>query len=141
MKIKTSELTGAALDYAAAMAEGIAEKHITFDHNLTHPLILSGIQAYWPTFIWSQAGPIIEREGIATRRSKGVWYAMLSDDLGDGERAQWTEYTWRNAPSPNRNRQARFRGETQLVAAMRCFVASKLGNEVDVPDELLTPSS
>ena len=28
-------------------------------------------------------------------------------------------------------------GPTPLIAAMRCFVASKLGDEVDVPDELI----
>lgn len=28
-------------------------------------------------------------------------------------------------------------GPTPLIAAMRCFVASKLGDEVEVPDELL----
>jgi hypothetical protein len=27
-------------------------------------------------------------------------------------------------------------GPTQLVSAMRCYVGSKLGNEVDVPEEL-----
>lgn len=27
-------------------------------------------------------------------------------------------------------------GDTMLIAAMRCYVASKLGDEVDVPDEL-----
>ena len=27
--------------------------------------------------------------------------------------------------------------ETPLVAAMRCYVASKLGDEVDIPEELL----
>ena len=28
-------------------------------------------------------------------------------------------------------------GPTPLVATMRCYVASKLGDEVDVPDELV----
>jgi hypothetical protein len=28
-------------------------------------------------------------------------------------------------------------GDTPLIAAMRCFVASKLGDEVDVPEKLL----
>ena len=28
------------------------------------------------------------------------------------------------------------RGPTPLIAAMRCYVASKLGDEVEVPDEL-----
>ena len=30
------------------------------------------------------------------------------------------------------------RGPTKLIAAMRCYVASKLGDEVDVPEELLS---
>jgi hypothetical protein len=29
-------------------------------------------------------------------------------------------------------------GDTPLVAVMRCYVASKLGSEVDIPEELLT---
>ena len=29
-------------------------------------------------------------------------------------------------------------GPTPLIAAMRCFVASHLGDEVNVPEELLT---
>ncbi len=28
-------------------------------------------------------------------------------------------------------------GPTPLIAAMRCYVASKLGDEVDIPEELL----
>jgi hypothetical protein len=28
-------------------------------------------------------------------------------------------------------------GHTPLIAAMRCYVASKLGDEVEIPDELL----
>lgn len=29
-------------------------------------------------------------------------------------------------------------GPTPLIAAMRCYVASKLGDEVEIPEELLT---
>ena len=29
-------------------------------------------------------------------------------------------------------------GKTPLIAAMRCYVESKLGSEVDIPEELLT---
>lgn len=88
---------------------------------------------------WSQGGPILDREGIATRRhSNGTWYAMLSSDLGDGERAQWCQYTFKNAPiASGTSRQVRFEGPTPLIAAMRCHIASKLGYEVDVPEELL----
>ena len=59
---------------------------------------------------WSQGGPIIEREGIDTYQS-GVWVAEI-----DGKHT--TE------------------GPTPLIAAMRCYVASKLGDEVEVPAEL-----
>jgi hypothetical protein len=33
-----------------------------------------------------------------------------------------------------------YEGPTPRIAALRCLVASKLGDEVDVPDELLTAS-
>ena len=66
---------------------------------------------------WNKCGPIIEREEISIRRWKfdnGGWVAMLAVD-GEG-----TEGV----------------GPTPLIAAMRCYVASKLGDEVDVPEEL-----
>ena len=31
----------------------------------------------------------------------------------------------------------KYSGPTPLIAAMRCYVASKLGDEVDVPEELV----
>lgn len=158
MKIKTSELTGTALDWAVAKAQGfrvrknpftgtVFDKHLNFywvdevdgaevlrDVGWIKPGYLSD---YRPSTDWAQGGPVKEREGIATRRSNGKWYAMLSDDLGDGERAQWSKFTFRNVPrSASTSRQCRFEGATELQAAMRCFVASKLGDEVDVPGEL-----
>lgn len=66
---------------------------------------------------WSKAGPIIEREMIATSRggsySENFWCASrgFSDD--------------------------RIYGPTPLVAAMRCYAVHKLGSEIDVPDEVL----
>jgi len=66
---------------------------------------------------WSQGGPIIERERIAVKANGyGWWFARVGGDFGQGE---WV------------------RGDTPLIAAMRCYVASKLGNEIDVPDELI----
>lgn len=103
MKVKTSELTGAALDWAVAKCEGNTG-------NFT-------IDGYSPSTDWSQGGPIIEREGIATKPDGfGSWAAIIEggdkDDIGGG-------------PTP-------------LIAAMRCYVASKLGEECDIPDELIT---
>jgi len=64
-----------------------------------------------PSTNWAQAGPIIERERIC-----------LIDQGGDYWQALWG---WKEAFGP-----------TPLVAAMRCYVASKLGDEVEIPEEL-----
>jgi hypothetical protein len=65
---------------------------------------------------WAQGGPIIERERIAVKvNGYGWWFARVGGDFGQGE---WVL------------------GDTPLIAAMRVFVASKLGDEIDVPDEL-----
>jgi hypothetical protein len=111
MKIKTSELTGAALDWAVAKCEGT--EHLFAGHEV-------GRLRY--TTDWAQGGPIIEREGISLacrpKDARGLWCAVLG---------------------PNRFLSPDFEGygPTPLVAAMRCYVASRLGEEVDVPDELI----
>ena len=62
---------------------------------------------YVPSTDWAQGGPIIEREGIAVF---GDWQATLGEET--------------------------YNGPTPLIAAMRCYVASKLGDEVEIPEEL-----
>jgi hypothetical protein len=61
---------------------------------------------------WEHGGPIIEREHIAVDWDGAAWCA-----------------------SDNDNPIACY-GPTPLIAAMRCYVASKLGDDVDVPEEL-----
>ena len=65
---------------------------------------------------WAQAGPIIERESIQLTPDEfhNMWCAFMTNE-GVGY-----EY-W---------------GPTPLVAAMRCFVASRLGDEIEIPEEL-----
>jgi len=115
MKMKTNELTGAALDWAVAKCEGT--EHLFAGHEV-------GRLRYATD--WAQGGPIIEREGISTVRDEG-------DDY-------WQAVTDANSSSMfgpglcGNNFQC---GPTPLIAAMRCFVASKLGDEVDVPDDLV----
>ena len=103
--MKTSELTGAALDWAVTKAEG-------FDHEVT--------SSEWGMWGWStdwiQGGPIIEREIAKIER--------FSDSLWEA-----TAFT-KNAQDFVQS------GPTPLIAAMRCYVASKLGDEVAVPEEL-----
>jgi hypothetical protein len=66
---------------------------------------------------WALAGPIIEREKLCITASvEGDWTAFCVSDEMD---MQWI-----------------CRGPTPLIAAMRCYVASQLGDEVEVPEEL-----
>jgi len=103
--MKTSELTGAALDWAVAKANG----------NTGHFLI----DGYSPSTNWAQGGPIIEREGINLDN-----YA---------KNPNWSAWT----PAPERDSgEAQAYGPTPLIAAMRCYVASKLGDTIDVPEAL-----
>ena len=68
---------------------------------------------------WQLGGPIIEREGIQLRIDyDGVIFSVQwIKDLGYGPRSD---------------------GPTPLIAAMRCYVTSKLGEEVEIPSELLS---
>jgi len=116
MKIKTSELTGAALDWAVAKCEG---KTVTYYGRGLWYGIEDGHDYRWewsPSTNWAQGGPIIEEEGIS------VW---VFDDV-----------TWK-AENPFAGAECVYEGPTPLIAAMRCFVASRLGDEVDVPEELV----
>jgi hypothetical protein len=130
MKIKTSELTGPALDWAVAKCENTDN---CWGRSAFKPYeYYRGINY---STDWAQGGPIIERESIAVRKhSSGTWYAMKSSDLGDSERAQWTKFHW---ITQSEQKGVRFEGHTPLVAAMRCYVASKLGDKVNVPEEAL----
>lgn len=112
MKIKTSELTGAALDWAVANCDDV---HVHFVRGALRygPSQFSDEDQYSPSNDWSQGGPIIERELIAIDSDGKVWCASSND------------------------KPLAFYGPTMLIAAMRCYVASKLGDEVDVPDEVV----
>jgi hypothetical protein len=114
--MKTSELTGAALDWAVAEANGTP---IYRDGKTLSRMDVDG-GIYWqPSIDWSQGGPIIERELICLdcQFDKNEWY------------------TWTPAPDQATGESQAY-GPTPLIAAMRCYVASKLGDEIDVPKEL-----
>lgn len=116
MKIKTSELTGAALDWAVAKCE-VGEPVGSFLHSVVaHP----SYNNFHPSSDWAQGGLIIERESISIvfQGDAHDWVASLwSCKLED-----WYLYT---------------EGPTPLIAAMRCYVASKLGDEVEIPEKLI----
>ena len=126
--MKTSELTGAALDWAVAKCEGHIDNPNGWLYEATLEEVADG--SYHPAINWAQGGPIIEREKLgfwmsANDDHKGEW-ACATDDWMDLD-IDTDEFL--HSPMP-------YHGVTPLIAAMRCYVASKLGDEVDVPAEL-----
>lgn len=116
MKMKTSELQGAALDWAVCEATGLLG---------AYPLTRKRFLKQWsgnsgkylhPSTDWAQGGPIIEREAIQITPDEysGTWVAFMTREGNPLED----------------------RGPTPLIAATRCFVSSRLGDTVEVPDEL-----
>jgi hypothetical protein len=120
MKIKTSELQGAALDWAVAKCEDWP-MDIWYDEDQM-PMIRDDEVPEWkPSTDWSQGGPIVEREKMGLHRGDGTWGVAEGKWEASHPECLYVEH-----------------GATPLIAAMRCYVASKLGDEVEVPDELHT---
>ena len=131
MKVKTSELTGTALDWAVAKCEGWIKGDIT--HPKFCRLWRDQIRtpAAYPSTNWAQGGPIIEREITKVFRNVGgTWSAMLLKDVPIPFEERGTSLAL------TRRAQWNGAGPTPLIAAMRCYVASKLGDIVEVPEEL-----
>ena len=112
--MKTAELTGAALDWAVAKCVG----HIDDETIIRR---LEPDEDDWCIAYstdWAQGGPIIESECITVEHA-GVWIGRC----------------WKASDG---DEQIEIQGATPLIAAMRCYVASKLGDEVEIPEELLS---
>jgi hypothetical protein len=122
--MKTQDLTGAALDWAVATCEGYTDLHKIAGRWPHEPQLAMmpprreyGEVELWQLGYatdWSLSGPIIEREML-----------HLGWVLCDGQTC-WTATAY----------QAEGEGPTPLIAAMRCYVQSRLGDEVDIPEEL-----
>lgn len=123
MKIKTSELIGPALDWAVAQCEIIRED--CRDRGFLVHMIGYGMRMPPYSTDWAQGGPIIEREFIEIRNQtsfSGGWEAWKWIEEAQNYLIIGKQGSYCNSP---------------LIAAMRCHVASKLGNEVEVPEELM----
>jgi hypothetical protein len=123
VKLKTSELQGAALDWAVALIEYPEWKEQGFLAVFPHDLSFDDGTTYAPTTDWAQGGPIIEREGLEVVRGNALYFPK------GNENGEFYEPLWIAG---------KMHGQTPLIAAMRCYVASKLGDEVEVPDESST---
>jgi hypothetical protein len=122
MKIQISEATPLQINWAVAKCEGVLVRW-----SAPHAQLL--IEGY-PYLVWqahkdwAQGGPIIEREQL---------FVCPYDPSGMGWRC--TTKTADYALPSERQYRAQF-GQTPLIAAMRCYVASRLGDEIDIPEEL-----
>jgi len=117
MKVKTITLTGHPLSWAVAQAaavEVLIWGNGGGDHAVVHPFTSRQYPTFYaPGVNWSHGGPIVECEW----RPITTW---LFGQLGPN---------WRdNIDSTS---------DDVLRWFMRAFVGSKLGNEVEIPDELL----
>jgi len=108
--MKTAELTGAALDWAVAEAEGFFKNDMASVRDGVVDVFY--FDEYSPSTNWTLGGAIIERERIE----------LVPDEI-------WNAYK-QDQHIPNT-------GMTPLIAAMRCYVASKLGDETQIPEELI----
>jgi hypothetical protein len=108
-KIKTAELTGPALDWAVAKCE-LPDGW---------PEIVLGDETDYSTS-WAQGGPIIEAVGMTLMYCEGEYIAGTNPECFDNQVFMYHKQY----------------GPTHLIAAMRCYVASKLGDEVEIPEEL-----
>lgn len=122
MKIKTETLTKGTLDWAVAKCLDMPVSMtvggwFVFDSD-AYPEFCNDyndnkLQAFSPSTNWAHGGPIIEREKMRVQPFMGKWISYIDTTAAHAD------------------------GPTPLVAAMRCYVASKLGEEVEVPDELV----
>lgn len=122
MKIKTSDLIDVALDWAVALARDESVRVERGRVRFALSQFTNDYDLYSPSTDWAQGGPIIERSNthIWTDR-KDAAYAGHPDSYWVAEMTEIGGIWW---------------GPTPLIAAMRCYVASKLGDEVDIPKEL-----
>jgi hypothetical protein len=117
VKTKTNELTGPALDWAVAKCAGREIDGFGRYGVVGWELdALTGDKEacclFTPSTHWTQGGPIIEREWISIWQvGKNYWKADLSGLCSND-------------------------GPTPLIAAMRCYCYAKLGEYVDIPEEL-----
>ena len=118
--MKTSDLTGAALDWAVAKCEGIELESgygVQETSGYYNRLLVDGrmskgqsmLVRYIPSTDWAQGGKLIEKEMVSLE-----W---------TGE--DWMAYIWHDRE---------YFGPTPLVAAMRCYVDHVIGDEVDIPE-------
>lgn len=124
--MKVAELEGALLDCWVARADGVNQARIEPHGTCTYVDSAFGINIraqYSPSTQWAQGGPILEREGIAMWRCEDDWCAICPGPNGGAYNGDSDYIDARSYDG--------YVGRTPLIAAMRAYVASKFGEEVE----------
>jgi hypothetical protein len=122
--MKVSDLNEAALDWAAAKCLGFKYIHVFKGDRVQVMVSNKKDSSYYfnPSDNWAQGGEIIEQEEISIKHvvpamRDSIWQAFPSL-TAKGAGGKWGV------------------GPTPLVAAMRCYVATRLGEDIELPEEL-----
>ena len=124
--IKIGEATPIQLDWLVAKCEGHNFVHGAYEYSTIDERVwasgISPVERRYSTDL-SQGGPIIEREKVDIHAPRPAW-------------PYWKAYKpeW-NGGSGKFEKDAQY-GPSLLIAAMRCFVCSRLGETVEIPEEL-----
>lgn len=123
MKVKVTEASGALLDYLVARCEGY---DCQFDDEVSGPWLVPqegylhderSLQGYDPSLKWSLGGPIKTRNRVSTEIKHDGWWVSCIYNINDDPTYMQIAHD-------------------ELIAAMRCYCYSILGECVDVPEEL-----
>jgi len=124
--MRTQDLIGAQLDWAVAKCEGY---ECEFVDEVSGPWLVpqegylhdeKPLASFRPSTDWNLAGPIIDREAHNLfKHNGGTEWCCACNVPRDG----YTAIVTADGPTP-------------LIAAMRCFCCSKLGDEINIPEEL-----
>lgn len=130
VRVKTEDLIGAALDWAVVVCENdvLAALNIQYPEQASHYVNIS------PSTNGSQGINIIEREKIylmyipESPNHDGCWAATLDSKIHFREDPETCEPVLS---------QCNCYGPTLLIAAMRVYVMSMMGEEIDIPENLV----
>lgn len=121
VEVKTSELTGYALDWAVARVEGL---NAAIFPDAPHYVFIDwpgcGCGPYHPCMSWAQGGPLIQKYHMdfCCEHPETIGAALCDENgMYIDDRMMF--------------------GKTHLTAACRAIVAAKLGDTVQIPAELV----
>lgn len=148
MKYRVDELTGGLLDAAVAACGDWKSAHehfptMTLDSTFRGFAVVDGKcilqpnnpmrqdpQVFAPSTLWEHGGPIIQREMICLSPPTERVHRNGGPHAGWGVSGIWHACTWH--AGANGHRSSGYHETSLLIAAMRCYVEHKLGEEIEL---------